>query len=73
MSSFVQDLIFFLPLLFDYFLRFLPAETVLWGLSQKGWMASEMSRVEISNIPKSGVKSCRAAMDGMAQLGFQND
>lgn len=71
-SSFVQDMIFFLLLLFNYFLLLFPAETILWELSQKGWMTYEMSGVEISNIPKSRAKSCRAEMDGMAQLGFQS-
>lgn len=63
-SSFVQYMISFLPLLFNYFLLLFPAETVLWGLSQKGWMTSEMFRVEIPNIPKSGAKSCRAERMG---------
>lgn len=49
-----------------------PAESIIWVLSEQGWMASEMLRVEISNISKPGAKSCRAAMDGMAQLGFQS-
>ncbi|RMC15386.1 hypothetical protein DUI87_07577 [Hirundo rustica rustica] len=71
-SSSAQDMIFFLPFLLNYFLLLFQAETILWGLSQKGWMTSEMSRVEVSNILRSGEKSCRAKMDGMAQLGFQS-
>lgn len=35
-------------------------------------MAAEMLRAEISSISKPGAKSCRAAMDGPAQLGFQS-
>lgn len=51
---------------------FFPAESIIWELSQQGWMASEILRAEISNISKPGAKSCGATMDGSAQLGFQS-
>jgi len=49
-----------------------PAESIIWGLSQQDWMASEMLGAEISSISKPGAKSCRPAADGVAQLGFQS-
>lgn len=49
-----------------------PAKSISWGLSQQGWMASGMLRVEISNISNPGAKSCRVSTHETAQLGFQS-
>lgn len=73
--SFYSRFDFLFCLVFFYLLstfHLLPAESIIWGLSQQGWTASEMLRVEISNMSKPGAKSCRAALDGPTQLGFQS-